>query len=61
MSDIQDYIEYIIGKPELLPAIHPIHNYTNRINNRLMFKIKDGYMLELQGPEQSNYLVALKN
>ena len=29
----------------------PIHVYINRINNRLVFKIKDGYKLKLQTPE----------
>ena len=29
----------------------PIHIYINRINNRLVFKIKHGYTLELQTPE----------
>ena len=28
----------------------PIHIYINRINNRLVFKIKDGYKLKLQMP-----------
>ena len=48
VSDIQDYIEYIIKKHETLTKIPPIHVYINRINNRLVFKIKDGYKLELQ-------------
>ena len=51
VSDIQDYIEYIIKKHEKLTAIAPIHSYVNRINNRLVFQIKDGYKLELQTPE----------
>ena len=51
VSYIQDYIEYIIKKHEELPANPPIHIYINRINNRLVFKIKDGYKLELQTPE----------
>ena len=42
MSDIQDYIEYIIREHETLTAVPPIHVYINRINNRLVFKIKDG-------------------
>ena len=29
----------------------PINVYINRISNRLVFKIKDGYKLELQMPE----------
>ena len=32
---------------ETLPTIPPIHIYINRINNRLMFKIKGGYKLTL--------------
>ena len=51
VSDIQDYIEYITKKYETLTASPPIHVYFNRINNRLVFKIKDGYKLELQAPE----------
>ena len=34
VSDIQDYIEYIIKKHEKLTSITPIHVYINRINNR---------------------------
>ena len=51
MSDIQDYIEYIIKKHERYTKISPIYVYINRINNTLIFKIKDGYKLELQTPE----------
>ena len=32
-------------------TIPPIHVYINRINNRLLFKIKDEYKLDLQTPE----------
>ena len=49
--DIQDYIEYIIKKHEKVTKIPPIHVYMNRINNRLVFKTKDGYKLELQTTE----------
>ena len=51
MSDIQDYIEYIIKKHETLTAISPVYGYINRINNRSEFKIKDEYKLELQTSE----------
>ena len=51
VSDIQDYIKYIIKKHETSTAISPIHVYINGINNRLVFKIKDWYKLELQMPE----------
>ena len=50
VSNIQDYIEYIIRKHETLITIPPIHVYINIINNRLVFKIKDGYKLELETP-----------
>ena len=51
VSDIQDYIEYIIKKHKKLTTIHPILVYISITNNRLVFKIKDGYKLELQTPE----------
>ena len=51
VSHIQDYIEYIIKKQETFTAIPPIYVYINRIKNRLVFKIKDRYKLELQTPE----------
>ena len=51
--DIQDYFEYIIKKHKTLTTIPSFHVYINRINNRLVFEIKDGYMLELQTPETS--------
>ena len=34
-------------KHETLTTIPPIRVYINRINNRLVFKIKDGYKLKL--------------
>ena len=51
VAEIQDYIEYIIKKHETLKTIPSVHVYINTINNRLVFKIKDGYKLELQTPE----------
>ena len=51
VSEIQDYTGYIIKKHETLTKNSPIHVYSNRINDRLVFKIKDGYNLELQTPE----------
>ena len=47
VSDIQDYIEYIIKKHETLTAVPPIHVYIKRINEILVLKIKDVYKLEL--------------
>ena len=51
MPDIQDDIEYIIKKHETFRTISPIHIYINRINNGLVFKIKDKYKLELPTPK----------
>ena len=59
MSDIQDCIEYIIEKHETLTTILPIHVHINRINNRLVFKIKDD-KLELQIPETMELLRSTK-
>ena len=44
------YIEDII-KNKNLPTNHPIHIYINKINTRLVFKIKSKYKLELKMPE----------
>ena len=33
-------------------AILPIHGFINNNNNRLMFKIKDGYKVEIRMPER---------
>ena len=51
VSDIQDYIEFFMKKHETLSSNPPIYIYINRINETLVFKIKDGYKLELQTSE----------
>ena len=61
VSDIQDYIEFIIKKNKTLKTIPPIYVYVNRINNRLVFKIKDGYKLELQTLETMKLFGSTKN
>ena len=50
LSDIQDYIEYIIKKHNTLTSIPPIHVYIDGINNKLVFKKKDGHKIGLQTP-----------
>ena len=47
ISEIQDYIEYIIKKHKTISETAPILIYANTINNRIVFKIKSGYKLEL--------------
>ena len=39
-QEIQDYIEYIIKKHEIIGETAPILIYANTINNRIVFKIK---------------------
>ena len=51
VSDIQDYIKYVIKKHEVFTTIPPINVYFNKINNRLVFEIKVGYKLELEMSE----------
>ena len=60
VSDIQDYIGQIIKKHKELPTNPYIHIYINRINNRLVLKIKDGNKLELQTPETMNLFTSTK-
>ena len=51
VSDIQDYLEYI-SKETWESADKPsIRIYVNKIENRVIFKIKNGYSLELLTPE----------
>ena len=56
ISEIQDYIEYIIKKHETIGENAPILIYTNTINNRIVFKIKTGYKLELLSKETMKLL-----
>ena len=51
ISEIQDYIEYIIKKHEAIGENAPILIYANTINNRIVFKIKSGYKLVLLSKE----------
>ena len=61
VSDIQDCTEYNKNKHETLPTNPPIHIYINRINNRLVFQIKDEYKLELQIPEKMKLFGGTEN
>ena len=61
ISEIQDYIEYIIKKHETIGENAPILIYANTINNRIVFKIKSGYKLELLSKETMKLLGSTKN
>ena len=56
VSDIQDYFEFIIRKYETLTENPPIKTYLNKIKNRIAFKIKTGYKLELLSLETMRLL-----
>ena len=60
IADIQDYIEFIIKKRETLTENLPIEIYPNKIKNRIAFKIKIGYKLELLTPEKMKLLGSTK-
>ena len=56
ISDIQDYVEYILNKHSESVDNPSIRIYVNRIENRITFKIKSGYYLELLTPETMKLL-----
>ena len=58
---IQYYIEYIIKKHETIAENTPILIYANTINNRIVFKIKTGYKLELLSKETMKLLGSTKD
>ena len=51
ISDIQDYFEYILKKHSESVHNPSVRMHINRIENRITFKIKNGYYLELLTPE----------
>ena len=60
IEDIQDYFEFIIKKHETLTEDPPIEIYQNKIKNRIVFKIKTDYKLELLTPETMRLLGSAK-
>ena len=60
ISDIQDYLEFIIKKHEALIENPLIQIYPNKIRNRIVFKVKTGYKLELFSPEMMKLLGGTK-
>ena len=60
ISSIQDYFEFIIKKHETLTENPSIQIYPNKIKNRIVFKIKTGYKLELLTPETMKLLGSTK-
>ena len=61
VSDIQDYFEYILKKHGEDIDEPSVQIYVNKIENRITFKIKNGYSLELLTPETMKLLGSTKN
>ena len=58
IAALQNYFEYIIKKHETIADVSPVLIYVNEINNRIVFKIKSGYKLELLSKETLRLLVS---
>ena len=56
ITDIQDYFVFIIEKHETLTENPPVQIFPNKIKNRIAFKVKTGYKLELLSPETMKLL-----
>ena len=61
ISEIQDYIEYIIKKHKTIGENVPILIYANTRNNIIVFKIKTGYKLESLSKETMKLLGSTKD
>ena len=57
---IQDYFEFTIKKHETLAENLQVQIYPNNIKNRIVFKIKTGYKLELLTPKTMRLLGSTK-
>ena len=60
ISDIQDYFEFIFKKHETLADYPAIKIYPNKTKNRIVFKVKAGYKLELLSSETMKLLGSTK-
>ena len=60
IDDIQDYFEFIIKKYETLAQNSAVQICSNKIQNRIVFKIKTGYKLEFLSQETLELLGSTK-
>ena len=60
VSDMQDYFEYIIKKHKTIADNPPVQIYVNKIKDRIVFKLKTGYKLELLSKETMQLLGSSK-
>ena len=56
IANIQDYFEFIIKKHKTLTENPPVQIYANKIQNRIVFKVKTGHKLELLSSETMKLL-----
>ena len=56
ISDTQDYNEYILKKHNISVENPPIEIFVSKNENRITFKIKNGYYLELLTPKTMKLL-----
>ena len=61
IAALQNYFEYIIKKHEPITTTSQVLIYVNAINNRVAFKIKTGYKLELLSKETMRLLGSSTN
>ena len=61
ISDIQVYFEYILKKHGKNIDNPSVRIYVNKIENRITFKIKNGYYLELLTPKTMKLLGSAEN
>ena len=61
VPDIQDYFEYILKKHSESVDNPSTRIYVNKIENRIKFKIKSGYYLELLTPETMTLVESAEN
>ena len=61
ISDIQGYLQYVLKKNGEKTVNTSIKIYTNKIENRMTFKSKTAYYLELLTPETMKLLESTKN
>ena len=61
ISALQNYFEYIIKKHETIIDVSPVLIYVNEINNRIAFKIKSEYKLQLLSKETMKLLGSTSN
>ena len=60
IEDIQGYFEFITKKHEALTQNPPVQVYPNKTKNRIVFKTKTGYKLELLSSETMKLLGSTK-